>query len=539
MERILKLGTRKSLLAQAQSGWVAREIEKKNPGVKVELVGIETQGDKILDKPLSQIEGKEFFTAELDRALLKHEVDFTVHSFKDLSTDRPDALVLAATPKRELPHDIIIFHNRVLEKLKAGEPIVIGTSSPRRLALIPDYLKKALPKFAPHFSEPKIEFAQIRGNVNTRISKIHGSVSQVGEPANTEPLDAVVLALAGLERLFQDAKAAPPILELLKNTRFMLLPLFECPSAPAQGALAIEAHRDCPETLKILQSIHDPLTLANVNEERAVLKAWGGGCHQKLGATVYYTPQEQAADLIIKGVKPNETSVYEIRSKKEIPVAGGHYYFVDPAKIFEFKIRDLNSNEIQTLHKSTHIFIAHLRAFESLSLEIQELIKTKTIWVPGSRTWRKLSQLGVWVTGCTDGFGLDHLGDLNCKKIFSSEVAYDQQSWVVLTHKESAEQSNSPGSSSNNSEKLLPHIGSYLHAPKSIPADLFDAEALYWPSGLTFEAVLKSLENSNDSAKKSQFLSRQHACGPGKTYKTLEKHGIPATIVNANKAMRT
>ena len=119
--KILKLGTRKSLLAIAQSGWVARELEKLNPGIKIELIGIETKGDINLDKPLSQMDGKEFFTAELDHALIRGEVDLTVHSMKDLSLDRPPQIKLAGVPVRELQHDIIVFHDSVVERLHRGD----------------------------------------------------------------------------------------------------------------------------------------------------------------------------------------------------------------------------------------------------------------------------------------------------------------------------------------------------------------------------------------------------------------------------------
>src|SRR4051794_1008814 len=105
----LKLGTRRSLLAWAQSSWVAREIERLNPGVHVQLVGIETRGDKIQDVALRQIEGKEFFVAELDDALKTGNVDLTVHSLKDLSLERPKEFICAAIPRRENPRDVILF----------------------------------------------------------------------------------------------------------------------------------------------------------------------------------------------------------------------------------------------------------------------------------------------------------------------------------------------------------------------------------------------------------------------------------------------
>src|SRR5689334_20019725 len=110
----LKLGTRRSLLAWAQSSWVARELERLNPGLRVELVGIDTRGDKIQDVPLQSVQGKEFFVAELDDALRSGRVDLTVHSLKDLSLDRPPEFTCAAIPRRRNPRDAALFGPGVL-----------------------------------------------------------------------------------------------------------------------------------------------------------------------------------------------------------------------------------------------------------------------------------------------------------------------------------------------------------------------------------------------------------------------------------------
>src|ERR1700704_6193974 len=119
-QRPLRLGTRRSLLARAQSSAVARALERAHPGLKVELVGIDTRGDRITDIPLTQVDGKEFFTAEIDAALREGKVDLTVHSFKDLSLERPEELTLAAVPRRENPRDIVIFAPDVLLELARG-----------------------------------------------------------------------------------------------------------------------------------------------------------------------------------------------------------------------------------------------------------------------------------------------------------------------------------------------------------------------------------------------------------------------------------
>ena len=144
--RALKLGTRRSALARAQSAAVARQLEQLHTGLTVELVGIETRGDRILDTPLSAVQGKEFFTDDLDTALLAGETDFTVHSYKDLSLERSARLLLAAVPRRAQPHDIAVFAADVPERLAAGHELVIGSSSPRRAAFVPELLQRLLPR---------------------------------------------------------------------------------------------------------------------------------------------------------------------------------------------------------------------------------------------------------------------------------------------------------------------------------------------------------------------------------------------------------
>jgi hydroxymethylbilane synthase len=243
------------LLAWAQSGWVARELERLNPGLHVELVGIETRGDRIQDVPLSAVQGKEFFVAELDQALKSGEVDLTVHSMKDLSLDRPREFTLAAIPPRENARDVVLFGPGVMEKVAAGQALRIGTSSPRRLENIPPFLEKVLPVLG---RPPRAELVEIRGNVNTRLSRVH---EPVGAP---KQLDGVVLAFAGLIRLWKDPQARIELNQLLKGVRWMVLPLRECPPAPAQGALAVECRGSDSETRAALARLHDPATVARV-----------------------------------------------------------------------------------------------------------------------------------------------------------------------------------------------------------------------------------------------------------------------------------
>lgn len=496
----LKLGTRKSLLAIAQSSWVAREVERLNPGVQVELIGIETKGDIILDKPLSQIEGKEFFTAELDLALINGDVDFSVHSMKDLSLDRPPQIKLAAVPARELQHDIIVFHESVVERIKAGLPVRIGTSSPRRLTLIPAFLKDALPRF--NSSEiPKLQFVEIRGNVNTRLSRIH-------ESEGTErKLDGVVLAFAGLERLALDAKASIELHRLLQNVKLMILPLKLCPSAPAQGALAIEARTDATKTLEALSKLHHAATLIGVQKEREILEEWGGGCHQKLGAS--YLP---SGTLFIQGVKPSGEWVNETRGKQKPETSA--FTKIEAGDVFNFKKVNLTSAATTKVQNANLVFVAHARAYEHL--EQKELLSAqskKRVWVSGSSSWFKLAKQGVWIEGSLDGQGFEAMSSFMPKKL----LRFEQDSFLFLTHEESGQTQGTV------------QLGTYGHEFREIPAIFENSTALYWSSGLPFQTLWSKLGPEI-------FLKKTHACGPGKTAKLIEEalapYGMKPTILS-------
>src|SRR5512137_1473723 len=171
----LRIGTRASQLALWQANWVKAELEKRYPGMEVSLLKIKTIGDKILDVPLAQVGGKGLFVKEIEEAMLRGEIDIAVHSMKDVPTEFPEGLGLHCITEREDPRDAVISRNITFADLPKGARI--GTSALRRQAQL---LKV----------RPDLEMVIIRGNVETRIKKLE-----------TEKLDAVILAAAGLNRL--------------------------------------------------------------------------------------------------------------------------------------------------------------------------------------------------------------------------------------------------------------------------------------------------------------------------------------------------
>jgi len=254
----LRLGTRGSMLARTQSQWVANALEKAHGNLRVELVIIQTSGDKFTDRPLYEAGGKGLFTKELEQALLRHEVDFAVHSFKDVPVTMPLVdtadLVIGASPFREDPRDVLVCGSASAPRLAATVAdlppgAVVGTGSLRRKCQLLHL-------------RPDLVIQPLRGNIDTRLRKAAG-----GE------YDAVVLAMAGLKRggLFDESFMTP-----LDAATFI--------PAAGQGALALESRRGDAATMDVLRLLHDPRTMACVELERALVSRLGGDCHSPIAA---------------------------------------------------------------------------------------------------------------------------------------------------------------------------------------------------------------------------------------------------------------
>lgn len=484
-----RLGTRKSLLAWAQSSWVAREIERLNPGVSVELHGIETRGDKILDVSLRSIEGKEFFVAELDHALRSGEVDLTVHSLKDLSLDRPAELRLGAIPKRENPRDAILFGPLGLERIRRGKPIRIGTSSPRRLENIPPFLDRALPMGEEGRS--RIEFVEIRGNVNTRLSRVH---EQAEHP---KQLDGVVLALAGLIRLFTDRVSGgnTELSRLLQGARWMIMPLRECPTAPGQGALAVECRADDATMLSALSPLHHDRTAHAVARERGILAEWGGGCHQKFGATV--SDASKLGEILqIRGRKPDESFVDEMHWMRPAQPQG----VIRPWNGLEWRESNTDRLAPSQLPGAPAWFVSHSRA---VSPEVAKQLGQSRVWTSGSASWFRLADLGVWVEGSGEGLGFEDLLPTLDEPVLGLP---SWKNWRVLTHLSAR---------GWETDQVISTYQVESHLKPEALAALESATHVYWGSGSQLDAIKGDLPEG-----------AHHACGPGKTSDALQAKGL-------------
>ena len=247
MEKTIKIGTRGSKLALWQANWVKSALNARHPSLSFELVTIKTKGDKILDVPLAKVGGKGLFVKEIEDSLLNGLIDLAVHSMKDMPAEIPQGLCIGAIPQRETQQDVLISKKGLLlSELKPQSRI--GTSSLRRTAQL-------------LHARPDLVILPLRGNLDTRLKKLE-----------TENLDAIILAAAGVKRLGLEGR----ITEYMDEN--VMLP------AVGQGALCIEIRQNDPEVEPIVSSLEHHQTRVEVMGERAFLNRLEGGCQVPIAA---------------------------------------------------------------------------------------------------------------------------------------------------------------------------------------------------------------------------------------------------------------
>ncbi len=502
---VFRIATRRSLLALAQATWVGRQLEARHRGqIRVEWLGIDTRGDRIQDVPLQSVAGKEFFVAEIDDALRDGRADAAVHSLKDLSTDRPHDLVLAATPARELPNDVVLFRGDTADTVRHGRRLKIGTSSPRRIENLRSFLRQALPTGA-----ADLDLVEIRGNVNTRISRLHEA------PESPRALDGVVLALAGLNRLAADSDAplgtgAGQILkELVRGLRWMVLPIPENPTAPGQGALAVECRQGDSKSINIVAALDDPTTRRLVARERSLFSEWGGGCHQKFGITVL-EPMPGLEILYSRGVRPDGMRVdacqWPLPARLQTP---RHWDGIkERGELSPLAGQSISAHAAQEAVRYLSqtdrlVWVSHSRA-----MPIGGDQSRARLWVPGTKTWFQLAKRGLWVEGSAEGFGFDWAA----RRFFQApalQLHGRLPEIVSLTHADSA--TDGGPTATRLPTYVIPPAAAYS---KMSLERLQTAETVYWGSFSQYQSLCMKTAPGT-----------LHCAGPGSTSRSINRLG--------------
>lgn len=482
-QKTYKIGTRGSLLALTQCNQVKDQLEKLTGDI-FELEVIKTQGDLITNAPLWQLDGKDFFTKELDEALISGRVDLVVHSYKDLGSERPAEIQLAAVTKRTYAHDILLIKNETIDKIKNKSEFIVGTSSPRRMVNLEKNLKDYLPHGMNLIVTPKV----LRGNVNTRISKL----------ANDE-YDAIVLALPGIERLALTPSSCQELTNLLEGMNFMILPQSVFPSSASQGALGIECRKnrdDNNELFNKLQKMQDQTTVEEVSRERLAFNQYGGGCHLAVGINVkkigpYYIHTHQGV------LNEKEVSV-SLLEGRNLPS-----FFVAPKAFVGLPTRDdklISKKKIfAEIDPEAHYFVSSKYSIESLNPEK----KYASLWAAGTKTMREMCAKGFWVNGSADSIGINEAKHLKSSKAVSL-IINQTLPFYNLTNENSKE-----------------NIKTYERVINSVDANFDEyiksVDVFYWTSFPQYQIYLE---------KYPEIKNKLHASGIGKTYEQFVENKI-------------
>ncbi|MGY5144527.1 MAG: hydroxymethylbilane synthase [Candidatus Nitrosopumilus sp. bin_32a] len=278
------VGARGSQLSVAQTNWVISELKKVNSDCEYEIKTITTKGDTDA-RPLFTIDQKGIFEKEVDRAVAQKEVDFAVHSLKDVPSELDENLILASIPKREVVNDVFIsLDGSTLDDIRKGS--VIGTSSLRRAVQVSR-------------KRPDLIVKPIRGNIETRIKKASG-----------KDYDAIVLAQAGISRLGVDVKYSPLSIE-------------DFSPSPGQGAIAIVARADDFQTISMLKKIEDPDSRLEIEAERSLSDYVDSGCRFPLGAYAKSNGSEMTLSVSAFSVDGKQSLQVNKTGKKDDPASLG------------------------------------------------------------------------------------------------------------------------------------------------------------------------------------------------------------------------
>ena len=487
-----KIGTRGSLLALTQCGQVKDELERLT-GDTFELVVIKTQGDIQTSQPLWQMSGNNFFTKELDEALLNDQVDLVVHSHKDLGSLRPEGITMAAVTKRSFAHDILLIKNETIPTIKNRTELIIGTSSPRRIVNI----EKKLADYLPKAKNVVVKTKMLRGNINTRIQKLRD-----GE------YDAIVLALPGIERLAHTPASNEELKRLLDGINFMILPQTVFPSSASQGALAIECkinRADNGELLKKLALVQDARTKEEVVRERKSFNEYGGGCHLAVGINVRKLHSSKGEFFLHSHqghLNGEDVSVFELEGRS-LPA------FVAAPKVFNGHPTNdqlITKNNIPvTLDQGLHLYITSKYCFDAILGS-----NPKSLWAAGTKTMKDLAALGFWVNGTADGIGDDEVENLRSSR--AAGIMVDTKAPLIVL-------SNDEAKSTLTTAEVVACYKREINKNVSaeFKADILKTEVFYWTSFFQYLAYINHFP---------EIKERMHACGIGKTYDLFRTNGV-------------
>ena len=468
----IKIISRKSALARAQAMMVGSELEKNFPKISVEYKTIISSGDKNMNQDLANASEEGIFTKDISKSIEIKQNDIAVHSWKDVPINPSKSSQIFGTLKRGDSRDILFLKRSTL-KQRTKREITLLTSSPRRIY----NSKKTLPKLLP-FNKCIIKTNPIRGNIETRLEKFLNGDN-----------DGIIIAKAAFDRMTTYSDMFNfEVSYLMNNTKWMILPLSIFPTAPGQGAIAIEAHIENSHCIKMINDINDKIGFYQVEKEKEILNMFGGGCHQKIGVASWkrnkidflsYTGKTPDGEVIshFDRLKNDRSASKKIKSTSAFPIK------INDAIHVERKM--IKNDQIVSSLKDSFIYLSRKNVL-SKNVKLHE---NNILWTSGLKCWKAMAKKGYWINGSSESLGEEK--NFNIQSLVENQV--DR---YKLSHKDAI----------SNTMKIIP---SYEITKIQIMEQLDNKTHFFWMSPMVFEAAIKKSPN---------ILDGYHACGYGKTY---------------------
>ncbi len=476
------IASRRSDLARIQAYQVGEALRAAHPQIEISYSFHESLGDKNLNDPLWQMPEKGVFTQDFREGLLRGDFDLVVHSWKDLAIqDDPETEVVATLPRADARDLLLVREDRWPEVETKGVMSIL-TSSPRRAHNLDSFLRAALPA-----QLTKLDFRNVRGNVPTRVRKLFES-----------DVEGLIVAKAALDRLLEAkqeefAATQKDLRAALSRCRWMVMPLRENPSAPAQGALAVEISRARADVKELLAPINCPDTFSSVIREREILRGYGGGCHQKIGVSVLHRPFGEITFL--RGATDDGRVLDSCSLQPALPRPPR----VSRSELWPTSLSDADWFGREPIAAKTRADARPLWIAKADALPDDWKVESKQwVWASGVRTWTRLARRGVWVNGCAESLGEHESPGLET-------LTGSAPDWLKLTHDD--------GYVDGETEIAA----TYRLVPRNENPHLNGKRYFFWNSGSSFEYAL---------SKNPRLKEMTHFCGPGNTARILERNGV-------------
>ncbi len=468
------------MLAKIQARNIGTILANKYPDLSIEYHSTTTTADRDSTMSLAQTSSIGLFTKDISDKIINGQYDIAVHSWKDLPVEPSEKTEIIGTVDRGDMRDVLIIKRETAHS-KRIKNMQILSSSPRRMYNLDKVLSSLVP-----FKFDNLTFLEVRGNIETRLKKFIQGNS-----------DGIVMAKVAIDRILEssDSESKDFIYQVISNNKWLILPLSIFPTAPGQGAIAIEARKDRNDIKKIVKNINNKDVFEKVNQEKIILSKYGGGCQQKIGISIWSEKGHDICSMVGQTEQGIDIKKYDLLSyQKDKDIGNISEQLIYPSK------KDSNlfyRNKIEVDHKfkrlkNSFIYFSRKNVIDKKS----RMREDNYFWTSGLKCWKHASKMGYWINGTSDS-----LGDSSAKAI--KNFIPNNTPHYKLSHSKAL----------TKDYKLISTYSLETNEETIKGIRFKDKKYFYWMSPLQFDTVLEYYP---------EIINASHSSGFGKTYDYLK-----------------